>query len=153
MFDKITFLLTSSEKRVIALLLIMSFFLSIIEAFGIAAIMPFISAAANPELIYSNIYFKMAYDFFEISSSQEFIVLFGGVLIIFYIFRAIFTVYHGYLMISFSMNKYASFSNKLFSNYVNMTYSEFSNRNTANMTKVIITEASQLSFLIQSILS
>ena len=50
------------------------------------------------------------------------------------------------------MNKYASFSNKLFSNYVNMTYSEFSNRNTANMTKVIITEASQLSFLIQSIL-
>jgi hypothetical protein len=51
MFDKLTFLLTSSEKRVIVLLLIITFFLSIIEAFGKAAIMPFISAASNPELI------------------------------------------------------------------------------------------------------
>ena len=152
MIKKLNFLLTRSDKKFLVILLFMSLLLSVIETIGITAIMPFISIASNPELIYSNEYYKIAYDFFNITSSKEFIIYFGVSLICFYIFRAVYTLYHGYLMIKFSMNKYIIFANKLFENYINMPYLEFTNRNSATLSKVIITEALQLAFLVQSVL-
>lgn len=151
-FYKLNYLFSNKDKKFLFILLLMSLLLSVIETIGITAIMPFISIASNPELIHTNEYYKIVYDFFEITSSKNFIIYFGISLIGFYFFRAIYTLFHGNLMIKFSMNKYTMFTNKLFANYINMPYLEFTNRNSATLSKVIITEASQLAFLVQSVL-
>ncbi len=150
MIKKLNLLLTRQDKIFLFILLLMSILLSIIEIIGISAIMPFISTAANPKLIYTNEYYKMVYDFFGVSTSKEFIIYFGISLIVFYFFRAFYIIYHSYLMAKFSMNKYAVLANQLFENYINMPYSEFVKRNSATISKVIIIEASQLAVLLQS---
>lgn len=151
-YSKFNSLLTLKDKQVFFLLLLMSIFLSFVEAIGITAFMPFISTAATPELIYSNQYYKTVFDFFKLSSTNEFVVYFGFVLIGFYIFRAVFIIFHGYLVVMFSMTKYNSFTKMLYSKYLNMPFSEFVKRNSTTMSKVIVIEALQLSYLLQNII-
>ena len=102
-FYKLNYLLTDEDKRKLFILLIMSIFLSLIEVVGISAIMPFISTASSPELIFTNEYYRVFYDILKLSSSEEFIIYLGSILIFFYIFRGVYTVFHGYLIIKFSM--------------------------------------------------
>ena len=150
MIHKLIFLLSKKDKRKIFILLIMTLVLSFIEIVGVSAIMPFISVASNPDLIYSNQYYKVVFDFFNLKSSQEFIAYFGLFMIVFYLFRGIYTVLHGFVITRFSMNKYSDFSKKLYENYLNMPYIEFVEKNSSFMTKKIITEAFQLSQLVQN---
>ena len=150
MIHKLIFLLSKKDKRKIFILLIMCLVLSFVEIVGVAAIMPFISVASNPDLIYSNQYYKVVFDFFNLKSSQEFIAYFGLFMIVFYLFRGVYTVLHGFVITRFSMNKYSDFSKKLYENYLNMPYKEFVGKNSSFMTKKIITEAFQLSQLVQN---
>lgn len=156
MQNKITYklnkLLTRKDKNIVGVLLLLSFVLSIIETIGISAIMPFISMSSNPELIETNKYYKSLYDFFHFTSTNDFIFSLGIALIFFYFFRGFYTVFHGYLMNKFSMNKYKEFADSLYKVYLELPYSSFVNKNSSTMSKIIITEASQLAFLIQSLL-
>ena len=149
---KIDFLLTKKDKKTLILLFFMTIILSIIETIGITAIMPFISTASNPNLIFSNEYYKEVYDFFGFTNSRNFIVYFGISLIIFYILRAFYIILHSYLMSSFSMIKYKEFTTKLYANYINMPYKTFVIKNSATLSKVIVVEALQLSYMVQNIL-
>lgn len=151
-YNKFNALLSLRDRRLLVVLLFMSLFLSIIETIGIAAVMPFISVASNPELINTNKYYKIAYEFFSFDSSKEFIIYFGLLLIVFYFFRGIYTVFYNYYLNAFSLKKYYDFSNKLYNNYINFKYIEFINRNSATMSKMIVTEAAQLSVLVQNVL-
>ncbi|MAC83422.1 MAG: ABC transporter ATP-binding protein [Arcobacter sp.] len=152
MIKKINFLLTRNDKKWLGLLLLLSLIASIIETVGISAIMPFISMASNPELILDNKYLKFLFDLFDFKDKQKFIIYFGSILIFFYIFRALYTILFGYLLNKFALNKYSSFANQLFKNYIDMPYIDFVNKNSSNLTKSIITEAAQLSFVIKNIL-
>ena len=152
MINKINFLLTKKDKKTLGVLLIMSVFLSIIETIGITAIMPFISVASNPDLILENKYYKVVYDFFNINDTNTFILYFGLSLICFYIFRAFYIVFHSYLVIKFSMNKYTLFTKEIFTNYLNMPYYNFVKKNTGILSKVLTSESYQLSFVIQNFL-
>lgn len=152
MINKINFLLTNKDKKTLFILLIMSIILSIIETIGITAIMPFISVASNPELILENKYYKYVYDFFNLTSKSTFILYFGLSLIAFYLFRAFYIVFNGYMVNKFSMEKYMIFTNKIFKNYLNMPYSKFVTQNTGTLSKVLTSESYQLAFVIQNIL-
>ena len=151
-FHKLNSLMTKRDKVIMSILLFMGLFLSIIETIGISAIMPFISFVSSPELIQTNEYSKIFYDYFSFKDDKEFIIFMGFILIFFYFFRSIYTIFHGYLMIKFAMLKYSIFSNKLFSNYLNMPYSEFVKQNSGTMSKIIITESLYLSYFLQNIL-
>lgn len=149
---KLNVLLNHKDKNQLFILLLMSFLLSIIETVGISAIMPFISIASNPDLISDNKYYATVYHFFGFINSKEFVIYFGIALIAFYILRGIYTVTYEYLQNRFVMNKYKEFTNKLFVNYLYMPYEKFVCKNTATMTKNLITEALHLSYMLQSIL-
>ncbi len=84
MIKKLSYLLSLQDKKFLLILFLMSIFLSLVETVGIAAIMPFISIASNPELIHSNDYLTMLYAFFAPSSNKNFIIYFGVSLIVFY---------------------------------------------------------------------
>jgi len=114
MIKKINYLLSKKDKKWLVILLFLSLLSSIIETVGIGAIMPFISMASNPDLISNNHYLSLVYNYFIFEDKSLFIVYFGFTLILFYIFRAIYTIIYGYLLNKFTMDKYSSIANNMF---------------------------------------
>jgi len=153
MIKKINALLSLKDKKLLLILLLMSVVLSIIETIGITAIMPFISISANPDLILNNHYYFIVYKFLHFNEPKLFIIYFGVLLILFYIFRAMYITYYNYKVNKFSMDKYSSFVYKIFNNYLDMPYSKYVMRNSSLMSKVLISEAYQLSFVILNLLN
>ncbi|WP_434264862.1 ABC transporter ATP-binding protein [Aliarcobacter cryaerophilus] len=150
--NKLRFIMTRKDKVSILILLMMSVFLSIIETVGISAIMPFITLASDPTMIVSNEYSKIVYDFFRFSNTTNFMITFGLILIIFYVFRAIYSIFYNYLLNKFAFGRFHNFAFMLFKNYTNLPYKIFVKRNSAELVKTIVNEASHLSLYIQNVL-
>lgn len=150
--SKLRAITTRQDKIFLLVLLLMSIVLSLIETVGISAIMPFITLASDPAKILQNEYSRAVYNFFGFKNTVDFMVLFGVVLIIFYLLRAAYSILYGYLLNRFSFGRYHVFAYRLFKNYVNLPYKEFVRRNTAELTRTIIGEASNLTTYIQNLL-
>ncbi|QPH98679.1 ABC transporter ATP-binding protein [Campylobacter concisus] len=149
---KLLAITTRQEKKNFIILIFMSIFLSVIETVGISAIMPFITLASDPSKIVGNEYSKKIYDFFDFSATTNFMIFFGLLLICFYIFRAFYLVFYNYLLNKFAFGRFHIFAFRLFKNYINLPYKRFVKRNSAELIKTIINEASNLSFYMQSLL-
>lgn len=149
---KLLAITTRQEKKNFIILIFMSIFLSIIETVGISAIMPFITLASDPSKIVSNKYSKMVYDFFDFSTTTNFMIFFGLFLIGFYIFRATYSMLYNYILNKFAFGRFHAFAFRLFKNYTNLPYKRFVKRNSAELIKTIVNEASNLSFYMQSLL-
>ena len=152
MIPKLRSLLTQRDKQFLLGLLVFSILISILETVGISIIMPFISVATNFDLITSNEYYSKIYTMFNFNTNIEFMVAFGIALIVFYIFRSIINLFYFYMLSRFTQSRYHLLAFRLFQNYMGLPYKEFINRNSAQMTKSIINEASYLTALISSIL-
>ncbi|ORI01044.1 ABC transporter ATP-binding protein [Campylobacter concisus] len=149
---KLLAITTRQEKKNFIILIFMSIFLSVIETVGISAIMPFITLASDPSKIVSNEYSKKIYNFFDFSTTTNFMIFFGLFLIGFYIFRAFYSIFYNYLLNKFAFGRFHSFAFRLFKNYTNLPYKRFVKRNSSELIKTIVNEASNLSFYMQSLL-
>ena len=126
------------------LLVLFAIGFSLVETLGISAIMPFISIASNPGLLDTGNY-KLAFDFIGIQQKETFIVYFGIAIIIFYLFRAVYSIAHTYLIQRFSwaINNY--FSGRLFGRILSMPYRLYIQKNSGELTGLINSEARNIS--------
>jgi ABC-type multidrug transport system fused ATPase/permease subunit len=150
--QKLRLLLDRKTKSHFLWLVLFSIFVSVVEAVGVSAIMPFIDIAINFEVIQTNQYYQWTYKFLNFKSELNFAITFGFVLIVFYIFRGGVNWLYSYLMAHFAENLYAQTTTKLFNTYLAMPYKVFANKNSSYLTKTIITEASLMSIVIRSVL-
>ncbi len=74
---KLLTLLSVRERRQAALLLVLMAVMAILEALGIAAIMPFLAVLGNPELVNSNPYLALVYEALGFSSDSDFLFFLG----------------------------------------------------------------------------
>lgn len=152
MFKKIITLLTPHDKRFLIGLIIFSIVISLIETFAVSIIMPFISIASDFTLIETNIYYKKIYHFFDLSSPVNFVVMFGFLLFIFYIFRSFINIFYFYMLSKFSEGRYFSISKRLFESYLHFNNQKFNSMNTAHLIKMVVNEASYSTQVISSLL-
>jgi len=152
LIKKLRYLLTKRDKQLLLFLLLFSIVISIIETVGISVIMPFIQVASDFSVIESNKYFNALYKFFSFESHVDFVVTFGIVLILFYIFRSAINLFYFYLLSRFSRGRYHLLAYRLFENYLGLSYKDFINRNSSELNKAIINEAQNLTTLISGIL-
>jgi len=150
--NKLRSLLTKRDKQFLLFLLFFSIIISLIETAGISVIMPFIAVASDFGVIHSNEYYTKVYDYFSFDSDTKFVITFGVVLIFFYIFRSIINLLYFYLLNRFTQGRYHLLAYRLFENYMGLPYKEFINRNSSNLTKSIVNEASNLTTLISAVL-
>ena len=154
--QKLRLLLDRKTKRHLLWLVFFSVFISVVETIGISAIMPFIDIATNFDNIQSNQYYQWAFELFGFDSSANgnvnFAIAFGLVLFGFYVFRGGMNLLYTYAMAHFSQYLYAQITKKLFKTYLAMPYQVFTNKNSSYLTKAIITEASLMSAVINSVL-
>ncbi len=149
---KLRSLLTRRDKQFLLGLFFFSIFISIIETAGISVVMPFIAVATNFSLIHNNEYYFFVYKIFDFDNDVQFVILFGVVLIFFYIFRSIINLLYFYMLNKFTQGRYHLLAYRLFENYMGLSYRDFITMNSSTMTKSIINEASNLTHLISAIL-
>ncbi|NOQ29762.1 MAG: ATP-binding cassette domain-containing protein [Helicobacteraceae bacterium] len=152
MIQKLRSLLTRRDKQFLLGLFFFSIVISVIETVGISVIMPFIAVATDFTLIQNNEYYAKVYKFFNIQSEVDFVIYFGVILIIFYIFRSIINLFYFYMLNKFTQSRYHLLAYRLFENYMGLPYKEFINRNSSVMTKSIVGEASNMTGLISAVL-
>ena len=152
MISKLLSLLSRRDKVFLFYLFIISILVSFVETVGISAIMPFISVATDFSRIHENQYLQAVYLFLNFQNDASFVIAFGIALIAFYVFRSLFNLMYFYLLSRFSMGRYHVLALRLFQNYLNFFLKDFVTKNTADLTKAIINEASHLTGLLQNIL-
>jgi ATP-binding cassette subfamily B protein len=152
MINKLLFILTKRDKQFILGLFFFSIIISTIETIGISVIMPFIAVATNFKLIHSNEYYLQIYNMFNFETEVTFVIAFGIVLILFYIFRSFINLFYLYMLNRFSQSRFYLIAYKLFESYMGLPYKEFVSRNSSTMTKSIVSEVSRLTEVIKAVL-
>ena len=144
-------LLTPRHRTILWLLVIMTIGFSLIETLGISAIMPFISIASNQELLDGGIY-KKVFDITGFQQKNDFVLFFGIAIIAFYVFRAIYSIAHTYLINRYSMAINKFFANKLFKIILSIPYKAYVQKNSSDFISVINNESRELSNLALNVL-
>jgi ATP-binding cassette, subfamily B, bacterial PglK len=152
LIKKLDRLLTRRQKLGIAALLALTIVYAAIETVGISLVMVFISLATNPSVILDNSRYAAVYHFFGFSAPLNFVVAAGFFLIAFYVMRAVYVVGYTYVLNRFTWNSYHHLANRLFKNYLALSYREFTDKNSSQLEKTIITEAVYLSQLIIAVM-
>lgn len=145
-------LTTRRDKVILALLFLATILLSCIETIGISIIMPFITFASNPDMIFSHWSSQWLYNALNLSSSLEFMYLFSLALILFYLFRALYNSFYNYALARFAFSKFHFFAYRLFCKNVELSYLDFTTHKTDKLRANIITEAQNASFYLQNLL-
>ena len=141
--NKIFSILTQAEKKNFIILILTSFVVAILEVFGVALIMPFISVTSNPDLINQNDSLGIIYNYFNFSSTNDFIVFLGLIYLFFLIFSQIFKAIVTFFQLRFIFMREASFSRRLLESYLKQPYSWFLDKHSGELGKSILSEVAE----------
>ncbi len=115
-----------------------------LQMFSLAAVIPFLGVAANPNLIEQNHYLNLIYSTLDFSSSREFL-LFLGLGLIFILFLAnLSSAFFTWFSLRFVWSVNNSLSVRLIQHYLKQDYLTFIQRNSADLQKNIQTEVTEV---------
>lgn len=151
-FSKLFSILTRHDKKFLAILVIISVAISMIEMVGVTAILPFITIASDFSKIHTNPYLHNIYGFFHFTNEIDFVITVGIILLFFYFVRSALNLGYFYLLAKFSKGRYHLIAYRLFENYLGLSYRSFIDKNSAELSKAIINEAHHLTALLSGLL-
>jgi ABC-type multidrug transport system fused ATPase/permease subunit len=147
-FKKLLYFLSTKEKKNLIILFLMIMIMALIEMMGVASILPFIAVVTNPSLIETNFIlstmFKVS-SIFGVNAKQEFIFLLGVLVFVILIFSLTFKAVTTYLQFKFVFMMEYSVGKKLIQTFLKQPYSWFLSRNSAELSKSILSEAGSVS--------
>ena len=141
---KIWKILTPLDKKKLGVVSILVVFMTIIESIGVVSIMPFLAVLANPESIQHNFLLKKVYNFFKVQSSNQFVIYLGVISLIIVVFSAVLKILTQYALNRFSSLQRHYFSSRLLKVYLKQNYSFFIQRNSADLTKILLNDVDQV---------
>jgi ATP-binding cassette, subfamily B, bacterial PglK len=153
LIGKLRRLLSRRDKKFLIGLLGASIFVSFLETFSVSLIMVFAAVATNFNLVFENKYYSYAYRLLGCSSPSQFVILMGLGLIVFYFFRGAVITTFTYVMNRFSQGRFKYFAFKFFEKYLNFHYKDFTTNHSSKISKIIFTDANQLTQILSSVLT
>ena len=143
-YRKIHDILDARERRNAVLLFGMMLVMGLLDAIGIASVMPFISVVANPDVVETNDYLNAVYTGLDFTNKDNFLLFLGGVVFMLVITSLIFKALTHLAMARFSYMRESSISIRLLSGYLGRPYSFFLNRHSADLGKSVLSEVQQV---------
>jgi ABC-type bacteriocin/lantibiotic exporter with double-glycine peptidase domain len=137
-------LFTSREKRKAVWMLGLTVLMALMETGGVISIMPFLAVLGSPSIIHSNVLLDAVYSRFGFRSSRDFMIVLGLVSIAAVIAASLFKMVTQHLINRFINMLRHSFSARLLSRYLHQPYEFFLARNTAQLSRNVLSEADQL---------
>ncbi|MDR1902887.1 MAG: ABC transporter ATP-binding protein [Treponema sp.] len=148
---KLNRLLEKKRKIYLVVLFFLSIILSLIETVGVSVVMPFISAASNPDMIDTG-WYKHFFDLFRFNDKNTFVIAFGIAIITFYLFRSLYNIFYNYAINKFSLGTFRYFATRLFKTYLALPYKVYVQKNPSVFAQMISGEANNLSNLLLNLL-
>lgn len=143
-YKKVMSLFPARYRLKLALFLGLLCFAAFLEMAGVGMIMPLIAIIDQPEIIESNKWLNMIYQYSGTNSSKEFLIWMSCLLIAFYLLKNIFIGALVYVQSRFLSQSEAEVSIRLLENYLYMPYEQYLNRNPATLVNTINFETANL---------
>ena len=140
---KLSFLLTPTERRRVALLLFMFMIMALLDMIGVASILPFMAVLTNPSLIETNMILNNMYqisNMFGVETNQEFLFALGVLVLIILLISLTFKALTTYAEVQFLQICEYNVSKRLVEGYLHQPYIWFLNRNSAELGKSILSQ-------------
>jgi len=141
---KLNALMSPAEQRRAKLVFLLMVGMAIFEMLGVASIMPFISLVANPQVIEHNRYLAFVYDSLGFNSPESFLFFLGVMVLVLFISTLSFKALTTYAIHRFSNMRLHSMACRLLWAYLRQPFVFFLNRNTADLSKSILMEVTQV---------
>ncbi|PYF99444.1 ABC-type bacteriocin/lantibiotic exporter with double-glycine peptidase domain [Thioalkalivibrio sp. ALE21] len=143
-YRKIRDLLDARERRNAVLLFGMMLVMGLLEAVGVASVMPFISVVANPEVVETNDSLNAVYTGLGFTSTDTFLLFLGGGVFVLVVGGLAFKAVTHWAMARFTHMREYSLSSRLLRGYLGRPYSFFLNRHSADLGKSVLSEVGQV---------
>ncbi len=140
---KALYLLSTSERKNLILLMVMLMITALLDMIGVASILPFIGVLTNPELVETNAPLNFLYKSSEligIKNKQHFLFALGVFVFISLVVSLGFKAFTAYVKSHFIQMRNYTISKRLFEGYLHQPYSWFLSRNSADISKTILSE-------------
>jgi ABC-type multidrug transport system fused ATPase/permease subunit len=143
---KIWDILTPTERRKALWMLGLVVLMAAMETLGVVSIMPFLSVLGRPEIVNENPWLRQAYEALPVASLNAFIVALGLASIALVITSSAFKVGGYHLVNRFIHLQRHAIGSRLLERYLHQPYEFFLTRNSAELSKNILSEVDQLLF-------
>lgn len=137
-------LLNRRERWQLAILTVALVVRAGVEVLGVASIMPFMSVVADPGIVQTNPYLAGIYDALGFTSVTAFLTAMGAAVVIFLFVANSFSAAALYGMLRFSWGMHHRLSVRLLRGYLSQPYGFFVQRNSASLSKTILSEVQQV---------
>lgn len=126
------------------LLVLLSVLTAAVDTLGIASVAPFLAVMAAPDLIESNQYLSAAYRYVNSESREQFFLVLGLLAFIGLLSGTACRALNNWGQIRFSRSVEYALACRLMTGYLHRPYVFFLSRNSADLTKMVLSEASQV---------
>ncbi len=128
------------EKYRILMLLVSTTLSGLLQAVGVASIMPFIAVIADPSLVVENRYLSRAYEMLGFSSTNEFLVFLGLAALFVLIATNVLVSVNAWLTFRVSHLGEYELARRLLRKYLTSPYQVLLRRNSAELLNMLVTE-------------
>ena len=139
---KIIKILSYQERKQAMIILIITLIMALLDMIGVASIMPFLAVLANPEIVETNVVLYKLFIFFEFETKNDFVFFLGCSAFILLVFSLAFKTFTTYVQLRFALMHEYRLSKRLLEGYLSQPYKWFLNRNSAKISKSILSEVS-----------
>jgi len=142
-FRKALSIVTPSEKKQGAFLLLLVFFMSLLDIIGIASLVPFLAVLGSPELIEKNEYLNFLYQEslrFGVQSQENFLLFVGISSFIIIIINSLYRIFVHYRINLYLELLRHNIGMRLMNKYLQHNYEFFLARHSDEMTKSLLSE-------------
>ncbi len=149
--SKLTRLFDRRERWQFAGVMTAALAMALFQALGVASIIPFISLVMRPEIVLENQILSRIYGLLGFETVRSFMLFAGIVMLAIIVIGNLVFMVTIWLKTRFVYRKNHRLSSDLLKKYLSMPYSYFLNRNTADLSKNILSEVGSLTtgFLMQ----
>lgn len=137
--SKFLYILSSNRKQLV-LLVLLFLLTSILEAFGIGLIGPFIAIATNPSIIHQNKWSSGLYQLLSFRSDNSFIIFLGLAVIIALWTKSLLSFNVQRRIFAFGFGQQADLRSRLMKAYMHVPYTFHLSRNTASLIQNLLNE-------------
>ena len=143
-YRRILSLLSRREQRRFYLLVVMVLIMGLMEAVGVASILPFLAVLSNPEVVETNFYLSTAFDIMGFTDRQNFLMALGVAVFVVIIAGLGFKTLTLYALMRFSFMRSYSLACKLLVGYLEQPYAWYLTRHSAHLAKTILSEVDEV---------
>lgn len=152
LLKKIRYIFTKQQKIKFLILFVIMFVGAIFELMGVSLILPFVQVVMDPNSIQQNSIMKFVYDFFNIQSTNSFLLLLSILLIVVYIVKNLYLLLMYYAQYRFTYNNQMRMSGRLMDCYLKKPYTFHLQKNTAEIVRSVTTDVEHLFMLVLNFL-